>query len=146
MNFNKHWSAELAFDYTRTQLRSPTLGKITGYPIWTIAALARFRYPLLNDKLSPYVLAGPGVGFGEIGDLDQPSSVTGIAGKSGNQDNSFVAIFGAGIDYFIGHNVTFNVEIKRVTFFDTDIKFHGQPKTLSPEFVSVAAGIRVLFP
>lgn len=146
MNFNKHWGAELAFDYTRTQLRSPTLGKITGYPIWTIAALARFRYPLLNDKLSPYVLAGPGVGFGEIGDLDQPASVTGIAGNSGNQDNAFVAVFGAGIDYFIGHNVTFNVEIKRVTFFDTHVKLHGQPKTLSPEFVSVTAGIRVLFP
>ena len=143
MNFNKHWGAELAFDYTRTQLRSPTLGKITGYPIWTTAALARFRYPLLNDKLSPYVLAGPGVGFGQIGDLDQPSSVTGFAGGT---DNSIVAVFGAGIDYFIGHNVTFNFEIKRATFFDTDVKLHGQPKTLSPEFVSLAAGIRVLFP
>jgi opacity protein-like surface antigen len=146
MNFNKHWGAEFAFDYARTQLRSPTLGKITGYPIWTFAALARFRYPLLNDKLSPYILAGPGVGFGEIGDLDQPSSVTGIAGNSGNQDNSLVAVFGAGMDYFIGHNVAFNVEIKRITFFDTSIKLYGQPKTLSPEFVSLVAGIRVFFP
>jgi opacity protein-like surface antigen len=143
MNFNKHWGAELAFDYARTQLRSPTLGKITGYPIWTFAALARFRYPLLNDKLSPYVLAGPALGFGEIGDLDQPSSMTGI---SGGQDNSIVAIFGAGIDYFIGHNVAFNFEIKRAAFFNTNIKLHDQSKRLSPEFVSLAAGIRVLFP
>lgn len=143
MNFNKHWGAELAFDYGRTQLQSPTLGKITGYPIWTIAVLGRFRYPLLNDKLSPYLLAGPGLGFGETGDRDQPLSVTGF---SGGQDSSIVAIFGAGVDYFIGDNVTFNLEIKRAAFFDTDVKIDGQPKTLSPEFVSLAAGIRVFFP
>lgn len=146
MNFNKHWGAELAFDYARTQLRSPTVGKITGYPIWTFAALARFRYPLLNDKLSPYILAGPGIGFGEIGDLDQPSSVTGFTGSGGNQNRSIVAVFGAGVDYFIGHNVTFNIEVKRVVFFDTTVKLNGQPKTLSPEFVSLVAGIRVFFP
>jgi outer membrane protein W len=143
MNIDEHWGAEIALDGGRTQLRSPTLGKITGYPIWTIAALGRFRYPVLNGKLSPYVVAGPGIGFGEVGDRDQPLSVTGFVG---GQDNSPVAVFGFGIDYFIEHNVTFNFEVKRVAFFETHARINGRPETLTPEFVSLAAGIRVYLP
>ncbi|ADJ27239.1 outer membrane beta-barrel protein [Nitrosococcus watsonii] len=143
MNFNKHWGMELAGDYGRTQLRSPTFGKITGYPIWTISVLGRFRYPLLDDKLSPYILAGPGLGFAEIGDPDQPLSVTGLGG---GQDNSIVAIFGAGVDYFVGYNIALNLEVKRAAFFNTQVKINGQSETLSPEFVSLTAGIRVFFP
>jgi opacity protein-like surface antigen len=143
MSFNKYLGAELAFDYARAQLTSPALGEVSGYPIWTFTALGRLRYPVLKDRLVPYLVAGGGVGFGEGGDLDKSFKVIQF---EIDQDSSIVGVIGAGVEFFVEKNVAFGIELKYTTFFDTDIEVNGQPTTLSPEFVSLTAGICIFFP
>ena len=141
-NINRYFGAELAFEYTRAQLRSPAFGLVSGYPVWTVSALGRARYPMWHDRLSPYLVAGVGVAYAEGGDRNLPKSVTGFTGK---QDNTIVGVFGVGVDYFLLHNVAFNLETKYTGFFDTDISFNGRAEKLSPEFVYFSAGVRVFF-
>lgn len=142
VNLSRHWGAELAFEYARAQLRSPTLGRVSGYPVGSIEALARFRYPILGDRVSPYLLAGPGLAFGQSGDLDKPAGVTGFSAPT---DWTAVAVFGGGVEYFVEDNVAVGIEVKRVMLFDTTVKLGGVPMTLSPDFVSVSAGLRIFF-
>jgi len=143
VNFNRHWGAEFDVNYTRAQLASPVLGEITGYPVFTYTLLGRYRYPLLGDSLVPYVVAGGGIGFGEVGDRDQPFTATRF---SGDQDSSPVAAIGAGFDYFIEDNFSIGLEAKYTTLFETDVAVAGVPATLSPDFLAVTAGVRIYYP
>jgi len=142
MNLNKYLGAELAFEYTRSQLQAKDIGDITGYPVWTFSLLARARYSIWDDRLIPYLVGGVGVGFGEPGDLDQPFDVTQF---EGDQDRSFVAVVGVGIEYFLEPNVAVGVEAKHTSQFSTDFTFRGHQDTLSPDFVSLSAGLRIFF-
>lgn len=142
MNFNEYLGAEFAFEYTRSQLRSATLGDITGYPVWTVSVLGRARYPLWRDRVSPYLLGGVGVGFAETGDRDQPFDV---ARFSGGQNRSFVAVLGGGVEYFLEQNVAIGIEAKYTSRFSTDFAIDGRADTLSPDFVSLTAGFRIFF-
>lgn len=142
-NFNRHWGVEFDVNYTRAQLHSPTLGDITGYPVFTYTLLGRYRYPLMADRLVPYLAAGGGVGFGETGDRDQPFSVTHF---SGAQDYSYVASVGAGVDYFLEDNFSIGVEAKYTTPFSNDVALAGVPGELSPDFLALTAGVRLYYP
>jgi opacity protein-like surface antigen len=143
VNFNRYLGAELAIEYARAQITSSTLGSVTGYPVYTGALLGRVRYPLFDDRLSPYVLAGGGIGFGETGDRDQPFSVTGFGGDN---DMSGILVIGGGAEFFIEKNVAVGFEVKYTSLFETEVTVFGQPGTLSPDFVSVSGGIRIFYP
>lgn len=143
VNFNRHWGAEFDVNYMRAQLTSNTLGDISGYPVFTYTLLGRFRYPVLADRLVPFVAAGGGIGFGELGDRDQPFAATRF---SGPQESSWLAAFGAGVDYFIEDNFSVGVEAKYTTLFDTDVAVAGVPANLSPDFLSLSAGVKIYYP
>lgn len=144
LNFNKYFGAELASEYTRAQLRSPTLGRVAGYPIWTVLAQARARYPLLDDRLVPYLVAGGGLGIAlGGGDKDAPFAVTGF---TGNGETTYVGAVGLGLEFFLEDNLAVGVEAKHTFLFDSDVTFLGRPASLDLDFVSLTAGIRLLFP
>lgn len=142
-NFNRHWGAELGFEYTRAQLRSPGFGRVSGYPVGTVAALVRFRYPIWHERISPYLIAGPGLGFAQEGDPDLPNAQTGFHAPT---TWTLVGVFGGGVDYFLADNVAFDVEVKQTSFFDTTVHFGGKDQTLKPDFLSVSAGLRIFLP
>lgn len=143
VNFGRHWGLEFDANYTRAQLTSPSLGDVTGYPVFTYTLLGRYRYPLLADRLVPYFTAGGGLGFGEIGDRDQPFAVTRF---SGDQDSSWVASMGAGVDYFVEDNLSLGVEARYTTPFETDTAINGTPARLSPDMLALTAGVRIYYP
>lgn len=143
VNFNRYLGAEFAIELARAQITSSTLGSVTGYPVYTGAILGRARYPMFDDRFSPYVLAGGGVGFGETGDRDQPFSVTGFGGDN---DMSGVIVLGGGAEYFIQKNVAVGLEVKYTTLFETEVTVNGQPGELSPDYVSISAGLRIFYP
>jgi opacity protein-like surface antigen len=142
VNFNKYLGIELASEYTRAQLTS-AVGDVSGYPVWTITALGRLRYPILEDRLTPYLVAGGGVGLGEGGDLDQPIAVTGFIA---DQESSVVGVVGSGVEYFLESNVALSFEVKYTASFDTRIRLNREEVFLSPEFVSFSGGLRIFFP
>jgi len=144
ININEYFGAELASEYARVQVRSDSLGKISGYPIWTVLALARARYPVMDGRLSPYIVAGGGLGKAlGGGDRDRPFADTGWVGSG---QSTYVAALGAGFDYFLEDNVALNFEAKHTFLFETDVIYLGQPAMLDLDFVSLTGGIRIFFP
>ena len=146
LNLNEYLGAELSSEYMRAQLTStsPAIGDVSGYPLWTVLGLARLRYPLFDGRLSPYALAGGGIGVAIGGtDRDTPFQVSGF---SSSGDRSWVAALGGGIDYFIEDNIALTIEAKHVFLFDTSITLNGQPGELSPDYLSLTGGLRFLFP
>ena len=59
VNFDRYWGAELTAEFIETALLQPGSGeKIAEYALWTILAQARLRYPLWQDRLTPYFIVG----------------------------------------------------------------------------------------
>jgi len=141
-NFSRYWGAELAFEYARAQVRSPTLGKITGYPAWTILGLARMRYPIDEGKFVPYLVLGGGLGMSEEGDDDIPQTQSGF---NGSRHTSFVGAAGGGFDYFVQDDVALTFEVRDTFGFSTDVTFMGMPATLDLGYVSFTGGLRIFF-
>jgi len=141
-NFSRYWGGELAFEYTRSQLRTPGGYKITGYPVWTMLALIRLRYPMVEDRVVPYLIFGGGAGWAETGDRDVPKSEINFVSS---QQKTFVGAAGVGLDYFLQDNVALNFEIRDTFGFQTDVSLNGVPLKLDPSFVSFTGGIRVFF-
>ncbi len=142
-NFTRYLGGELDFEYGVGQLRGADDIKITGYPVWTMLAMARLRYPVLEDRLVPYVIFGGGAGWAETGDRDETLSVSGF---NSAQQHSFVGAAGAGLDYFVQDDLAFTVEARDTFNFQTDVQLNGRPLKLDPTFVSLTAGIRLFFP
>lgn len=141
-NFSRYWGAELAFEYARAQVISPTMGKITGYPVWTILGLIRMRYPLAEGKFVPYVVLGGGAGMSEEGDNDIPQTQSGF---NGSRQTTLVGAAGAGFDYFVQNNVALTFEVRDTFSFETDVMLNGMPLMLDLGYVSFTGGVRVFF-
>ena len=71
-------------------------------------ALVRLRYPMLNDRLIPYVLGGGGVGFVQVDDKFPPIGSTSLK----NNDFPPVGALGGGLEYFIANNLAVGGEAK----------------------------------
>lgn len=141
-NLSRYWGAELAFEYARAQVTSPTMGKITGYPVWTILGLIRTRYPLAEGKFVPYVVLGGGAGMSEEGDNDVPQTQSGF---NGSRQTTLVGAFGGGFDYFVQNNVALTFEVRDTFSFDTDVTLNGTPLMLDLGYVSFTGGLRIFF-
>jgi len=141
-NFSRYWGAEVAFEYARAQLRTPANYKITGYPVWTMLGLIRLRYPVLEDRVVPYVIFGGGAGWAETGDRDVPQSEINL---TSSQQTHFVGAAGIGVDYFLQDNVALTFETRDTFGFETNVQLNGVPLKLNPSFISFTGGIRVFF-
>lgn len=142
-NINRYWGAEFAFEYGRAQLRSPANLRLTGYPVWTTLILGRLRYPVMEDRLVPYLLLGGGLGWAETGDRDFPESQFNFHSA---QQSTFVGAAGVGVDYFIQDDLALTLETRSTFNFETDVTYNGVPLKLDPSFVSFTGGIRLFFP
>jgi hypothetical protein len=59
---------------------------------------------------------------------------------------SGILVIGGGAEFFIEKNVAVGFEVKYTSLFETEVTVFGQPGTLSPDYVSVSAGIRIFYP
>lgn len=143
VNLNRNWGVELAINYSEAGVElSGGPGHLGEYSLWTIIPQVRLRYPLLNDRLVPYAVAGAGIGIGEFNDRNQLNSNIRFGGS---QDTSFVAAAGLGLEYFVAPNIALGVEAKHIFLFNTDISFAGQAREFSLDNTLVSAGMRLYF-
>lgn len=144
INFNRYLGAEVAAEFTETELTSDQFGKIAEYSLWSTQALLRLRYPVLDDRLSPYLLLGGGIGFGELNDRVLP--IIRELPVAGGRTTSMVASAGLGFDYFIADNIAIGIEARQTFLFEPEITVNHVQRSLSLDLVSVTAGLRVFFP
>ncbi len=75
-NLNRYVGIEVAVDSYELFVEPAGFGKIGEYSVWSIVPQVRLRYPLLRDRLVPYLLVGGGIGFTQFN--DQVSSASGV--------------------------------------------------------------------
>lgn len=146
VNLSRHWGFEVAVDTVETELEAvdtPGIKRLGEYTLLAATAQVRLRYPVMEDRLAPYLVAGGGVGFGEFNDRANPIAQFDVGG-----DSSWVGlgVVGGGLDYFLADNVAIGVEAKHLFLFESKIKVNQQPRDFDLDSVLLTAGIRVFFP
>lgn len=143
-NFNKYLGLEFAGDYTPgSELTASPYGNIAKYAYWTMLVQGRFRYPVFNDRLSPYLLLGGGIGMAEVNKRQTPVSQYPLQGGT---DTVPVGAVGAGFDYFIAHNMSVGLEAKHIIPFRPEITVGSQTSKVELDPVYVTVGVRLYFP
>ncbi|MBM3486935.1 MAG: porin family protein [Alphaproteobacteria bacterium] len=141
-NINRHWGVEFAGEYSETNIEEGSLGVTAEYSFWTLLALLRYRYPVLDGRLVPYVLAGAGIGQGEFSDRTVPAGLSSLAGE---RDTKFVGSFGLGTDWFVSDKVALTAELKHTRPLKTDATVNGRDGSVKINPISLMIGVRVFW-
>jgi opacity protein-like surface antigen len=150
LDLHRHFGVELAVDhYERALLATPALGTVAGdtkigeYDVWSIIAQGRVRYPLLDDILVPYLLAGLGVAHSEVNDrvvLDSSTTVP----RFSVERTSFIASVGAGVEYFVADNMAVGAQA-RYLYHRPDADIRGNRRSLDADVLLLTASLRLYF-
>jgi opacity protein-like surface antigen len=143
VNFNRHWSAEIRWDYWEPDLKAPGIGEVSEYSLWDIVAHLRWRYPMQGGRVVPYVVAGGGVGTINVNDQKVPLDAFPLETLS---VTTSIGSFGGGIDYFLMHNISLGLETRYIAPFETDIRLGDRRIALNNATVLLNAVLRVHFP
>ena len=140
MNFNKYVGAEISMDRYEFILNSPKGEKAAEYSVSPFLALLRVRYPMLHDRLIPYVLGGAGVGFVQVDDKFPPIGATSLK----KNDFSPVGALGGGVEYFIANNLAIGLEAKYL-FQQAALGVNGQDNRSNLNALLWGGSLRVYF-
>jgi opacity protein-like surface antigen len=143
VNFNRYFGVELSGDYMFHTLQVPGM-QLGEYGMFSLIPQVRLRYPLLEGRLSPYILGGAGVSFNQFN--DQLPEAAGV--KVDTQTTGAVFSVGGGIEYFVANNVALGIEAKYLISQDHEIEVEGivERGKADLDTVLVAGSIRLLFP
>lgn len=141
LELGRYLGAELTADTFETNLRygGRTIGESGTL---TLMPAARLKYPLLDGRLTPYAIAGVGVGFSQFNDRKRP----GIGLDVSADDTVLVSSVGAGIEHLIADNVALGVEARYLVLHDSEITVAGQRDRADRDAVVVAATLKLLLP
>src|SRR6185503_4720725 len=102
----------------------------------------RLRYPLLEDRLTPYVLAGVGVQLTDFNDW-KPAGVGLHVDAHGM---GVAAPLGAGVEYYVADNSAVGLESRYLISRDQEIKIGDRGGQANLDAVLTTIGLRLLFP
>jgi opacity protein-like surface antigen len=140
-NFNRYLGAELTLDYFERDYEYSTYGTLGEVSAWNPMPYFRFRYPTLNDRLVPYVLAGIGPSFLQFNDR-RPK----LGGTEIDIEGTTLAVgAGVGLEYFIADNVTFGIEGKYIWVNPIEGSVAGNTFDVDMSSTVFTFGLRVYF-
>lgn len=136
----RYVSVDLTADGYESKLTLPGFGGIGEYAVFPFTVQPRFRYPLLDGRLEPYVLAGIGAEYAEINDIPDNADVLHIKAR----DIALVGDFGAGIEYFVMSSVSLGVETKYLISRGHTLRIGNEPSRQGNwDSLFLSIGIRV---
>lgn len=142
-NFDRHWGLELSSDVFERDVEKG--GRRLGeYGVVALVPQVRARYPLLNDRLVPYVVAGVGVAVTDFNDRKQLAP-PGPRVESSHA-NVLAGTLGAGIEYYFADNLAAGVELKYLFADDPSFNIGGTRHTQQVSGLFTTVGLRVLVP
>jgi opacity protein-like surface antigen len=141
VNLNRYWGVELSGEgfERRLRLNGAALGE---YAVVPFVPQVRLRYPLLDGRLTPYVIGGVGVALTEFNDRKRP----GFGVSVDTPASTVVGAIGAGLEYFVADNVAAGVEIKYLIAGDQTVRINGAPRSEDLNSLYSAVGLRLFFP
>jgi opacity protein-like surface antigen len=141
VNLNRYWGVELSGEGFERRLRvnGSALGE---YAVVPFVPQVRLRYPLLDGRLTPYVIGGVGVALTEFNDRKRP----GFGVSVDMPASTVVGTIGAGLEYFVADNVAAGVEIKYLIAGDQTVRINGVRRSEDLDSLYSAVGLRLFFP
>lgn len=141
VNLNRHWGLEVAIDNWDDSLVDPVLRTIGEQGVGSFTLQGRFRYPLVNDKLVPYAVAGLGGVMYQFNDR-KPNGF----GHDIDADRSALAgTAGLGLDWYVADNIALNLEGKYLAFQPVDIRVDDREYEYDASNFALTLGLRVMF-
>jgi opacity protein-like surface antigen len=142
LNLNRYLGLELAGDMLEASLKTGIRRTVGEYGMFSLIPQVRLRYPLLDDRLTPYLIGGIGVGHHEFNDRKPRGlGATVRAGGTG-----VVGSVGGGVDYFVADNIAVGLETKLLLSTDQDIEIDEQGGTATLAALLTSAHLRLIFP
>jgi opacity protein-like surface antigen len=144
MNIGRYLGLEIAGDFYESDLEAPGVGKIGEYTVWTVMPQVRLRYPLMDDRLAPYLFGGAGLGVSEFSDKTAAALDPAVP-QIGGDDTNLAFALGGGLDYFIADNIALNAELKYVSH-DAEIEVGSRDVSTDLDSLLLLGGLRLFFP
>lgn len=141
-NLGRYWGLELSADTFERRVKrgGRTLGE---YSVLPLVPQIRLRYPLLGDRLVPYVVGGVGLGLSGFNDRKPPAFGASIKDK---HSSFLVGTVGAGLEYFIADNIAVGAEVKYVLAGDQTLRIDGVRHDQEVQSPLIMAGLRMFLP
>jgi opacity protein-like surface antigen len=137
VDFGRYFGAEITFEGYETNVAVAGLGSVAEYAVYAVVPQVRLRYPLLDGRLVPYLLAGVGYAAAEINDRKPAGAGVNIqASRSG-----LAVTVGGGLEYLVTRNVAVGMETKYLYTHGLTLQLAGgttHEANLGPVFVSLA--------
>jgi opacity protein-like surface antigen len=141
-NLNRYFGFEVSGDRFELFPDVAGLGSFGEYGVFAIVPQARLRYPLLHDRLVPYVIGGVGVALTDFNDR-KPN---GFGVEVRDESSTLVGTLGAGLDYFIADNIALNAEFKYLFAESQTLRVGGVPHRMDISTPLTSVGFRLFFP
>jgi opacity protein-like surface antigen len=142
VHLNRYLGVEMAADLFEVELRVPGRRAVGEYGMFSLIPQVRARYPLLEGRLTPYVIGGIGVGHNEFNDRKP----RGLGLKVDAEGTALVGAVGGGIEYSLANTIAVGVEAKLLLSRDQEIKVQGRGGRANLDALFTAAHLRLLFP
>jgi len=139
VNLSRHWGVELAIDTWDNSIRDPVVGTVGEVGVGSFTTQVRFRYPLADDRLVPYAVAGIGGAMYQFNDRKPAGFDRDIqVGEYG-----FAATAGAGVDFFVADNIALNFEVKYLAFDPIEVSVDQRTQNFDASNWAATLGLRV---
>ncbi len=121
-NFGRHLSVEIPADYYESVIELNNLAGVNGgvgeYSTYAVIPNLRFRWPIKDGRIVPYLMAGFGATYGEVNDRFDNGNNVPVDSKG------FAPAFaaGGGIEYFFNREVSLFGQVKYIQSWDNKIE------------------------
>jgi opacity protein-like surface antigen len=149
INLNRYLGVELAANSyeLRTEVEGASAllagaSSIGDLGVGTFIPQARLRYPVLHDRLVPYLIGGMGLAITQFNDRKiGPSHTVDLRGNM-----SPMGALGGGLEYHVADNVALGVEAKYLIGAEQTIDLDGVSHDESLDAGMIAFSMRFLYP
>lgn len=141
VDLTRHLGVELLADWFQPTLSRSHGRNIGEYGLVTLMPQARVRFPVFNDRLVPYVVAGLGATSTEFNDRKPPATGTSVQAR----DWGLTAAVGVGAEWFFVSNIAVGAEVRYVHFAGHDIKLDGRTRGAELDSIVTTATARLYF-
>jgi opacity protein-like surface antigen len=136
VNLGRHLGFEFALDSYEVKV-----GEVSEMSVLGLIPNVRLRYPLLHDRLTPYMLGGLGMTVSQANDARAP-----VEWKGGKNGVQLAGTLGGGIEYFIADNLAVGLEGKYLFSGTVDYTSEGTSDSIGLSSALVSLGIRAFYP
>jgi opacity protein-like surface antigen len=143
-NWGRYLGAEISVDGWETDVSQDGLGDIQEYAVSTVLLQGRLRYPMMDDRLAPYIIGGVGGALTQTNDRTPLSDTPQAREFSADEIDPAFGI-GGGVEYFIADNIALGLEAKYI-FLDADVEVDGKDESVNLDTFLIAASLRMHYP